>query len=723
MDALIGRISNVFWSPPPLPLPAPSSKTELCPRCKKIDLESIFHPARPVPSEIGVPISIIGAIDGRSECPLCCLFAAVHFQGLKWQEREGFHLRLYSIPTLLGEERPEKGWPGVGLSVIRGTDLSYTAFPETNSYMDNTNYTDKGFILPTVQMSDGKMYRTSLVGCQINAESVSYARIKKWLSECQSLHSKTCSLGESSLPVQLKCIDCDTRQIHRIEFRDEYVCLSYVWGALNQRSPDHIGEDRSRLPSYNVPRVIEDAMIVVKALGMRYLWVDRYCIDQTDHDSKDLQIQNMDRIYEGAHLTIIASAGSNSAFGLPGVSHTPRKAQPSAFTDKGVFVSSLPPLANALRDSAWIRRGWTYQEAIVSRRCLFFTDIQVYFVCRSMTCSESIIREASLPTASTRIATTTLRADLFGRSGALASTKYSQLRQLADHITEYSGRELTYQEDALNAFRGLLTRSPFPTYFGIPIAATDHPEDMDSEKPWNIGFAETDWNIGLARGLYWTPQFLRFYHRTHLTRRPGFPSWSWAGWKGAVEYCSKGGPNTGPSGDEELMEVDREHFETKIWVEGNDGTVISWEDLVAFDSRTKMMRELSTYLGLEAWVYQLRFQACGHDIRVCACHSTSKHEGKWLAESSIGRVYSNEVSAKGSELFQRLTTELWDCILLFHCIRYPSILYNLLIIEYIGDSVGAVRTAQRVGTVTIRQTELNDIFKNISKEKKRVRLG
>ena len=293
---------------------------------------------------------------------------------------------------------------------------------------------------------------------------------------------------------------------------------------MSQKSPDQIGLDHSRLPSYDVPRVIEDAMTFVRALGMRHLWVDRYCIDQTNHDSKTLQIQTMDRIYEGAHLTIIACAGSSSAFGLPGVGNTPRRAQPKAFTDKGVFVSSLPPLAHALRDSAWIRRGWTYQEAIVSRRCLFFTNVQVYFVCRGMTCSESIERGPRLPMANTKNTNKTLRGNLFGRSRALALTQYSQLRQLADHITEYSSRELTYQEDALNAFRGLLTRSPFPTYYGIPIAATDHSEDMHSEETWNAGFAEADWNIGFARGLYWTPKFLKFYHRTHLSRRPGFPS-------------------------------------------------------------------------------------------------------------------------------------------------------------------------------------------------------
>jgi hypothetical protein len=55
-------------------------------------------------------------------------------------------------------------------------------------------------------------------------------------------------------------------------------------------------------------------MTVVTTLGKRYLWVDIYCIGQQDHNAKDLQIQNMDRIYEGAFATLVASAGHDAGF-------------------------------------------------------------------------------------------------------------------------------------------------------------------------------------------------------------------------------------------------------------------------------------------------------------------------------------------------------------------------------------------------------------------------
>ena len=180
------------------------------------------------------------------------------------------------------------------------------------------------------------------------------------------------------------------------------------------------------------------------------------------------------------------------------------------------------------------------------------------------------------------------------------------------------------------------------------------------------------------------------------------------------------------------MVADREQFDTKIWVEDNQGRVISRKDLVPSGSHMMVMREVSPNLGLEAWVLRLRFQPRGDDIRVCSCHPDSTHEGKWLVHSSMGRVYSAEASPRGSKLFQRLTTELWDCVILFENTRVHSILRNLLIIEYIGDSIRGVPTAQRVGTVTlhcrnVRQTnrlkpDEPDALERVVREKKRIRL-
>jgi hypothetical protein len=62
--------------------------------------------------------------------------------------------------------------------------------------------------------------------------------------------------------------------------------------------------------------VIRHAEELCRALGERYLWVDRICIVQNDvGDGGTLsQVAKMDKIYAGAYLTIIA-AGTEEMYG------------------------------------------------------------------------------------------------------------------------------------------------------------------------------------------------------------------------------------------------------------------------------------------------------------------------------------------------------------------------------------------------------------------------
>ncbi|KAF2810470.1 HET-domain-containing protein [Mytilinidion resinicola] len=132
-----------------------------------------------------------------------------------------------------------------------------------------------------------------------------------------------------------------------------------------------------RLPQ-NIPDIISDAITAAKALGYKWLWVDKYCIDQNDPGDKHHQINQMDAIYAGADLTIVAALGDR----LPGVGKTPRKRQPVVRIGNTAVVSSMGHPHETIRSSKWSTRGWTYQEAVLSLRCLVFTDEQLYFECR-----------------------------------------------------------------------------------------------------------------------------------------------------------------------------------------------------------------------------------------------------------------------------------------------------------------------------------------------------
>ena len=113
-------------------------------------------------------------------------------------------------------------------------------------------------------------------------------------------------------------------------------------------------------------------MEVVLNIGLQYLWVDRYCIQQSDP------------IYNNAIATIIAAAGTDSMYGLPGVGRTPGAAQPFARVGKHRLVSTLSTPKDLITRSRWNTRAWVYQEALFSRRRLIFTEQQVFFKCNPL---------------------------------------------------------------------------------------------------------------------------------------------------------------------------------------------------------------------------------------------------------------------------------------------------------------------------------------------------
>lgn len=118
---------------------------------------------------------------------------------------------------------------------------------------------------------------------------------KGWIENCRSQHT-ACSAGLSLDPcVPTRLIDCQNRQLCT-GTSQQYVCLSYTWGSGSKSASTLHGT----LP-VDLPQVVFDAMEVVLQLEMRYLWVDRYCINQDDAEEKHDIIQNMGTICESKY--------------------------------------------------------------------------------------------------------------------------------------------------------------------------------------------------------------------------------------------------------------------------------------------------------------------------------------------------------------------------------------------------------------------------------------
>jgi hypothetical protein len=77
------------------------------------------------------------------------------------------------------------------------------------------------------------------------------------------------------------------------------------------------------------------------------------------------------------------------------------------------------------------------------------------------------------------------------------SSRFTLLGKTTHHITEYSNRSLTYEKDTLDAFRGILLKGPFDSFYGIIIMPNDHHISIGSD-------------TGFAIGLWWTPALVEW---------------------------------------------------------------------------------------------------------------------------------------------------------------------------------------------------------------------
>jgi hypothetical protein len=337
---------------------------------------------------------------------------------------------------------------------------------------------------------------------------------RKWIRLCCQKHEGTCREKLEHVVPGLKVIDCISREICVATHGNPYVALSYVWGSPLPESHELLGE----VPQ-TFPRTIEDAMAVAKELDIPYLWVDRYCIDQNNQKEKHTVISNMDKIYSGAELTIIAAAGSDPQYGLPGVSTTIRhRTLIDTFSHGSLLSWMSSPLV--VDQSHWATRGWTYQEMVLSRCRLVFTDSEMLFQC----CSGQFQEHFNITVPSDPIPNVSKLAcpDLdryFGwgrRSDTFPKNRIGESAgEIYPRIEEYTARQLSYPGDIISAFNGIFSAfgrsmQEYESHFwGIPILST-HSE-----------ISLYQWTQSFVAGLAW-------YVWEPCDRRPGlWPSWSW----------------------------------------------------------------------------------------------------------------------------------------------------------------------------------------------------
>ncbi|TFK34374.1 heterokaryon incompatibility protein-domain-containing protein [Crucibulum laeve] len=324
------------------------------------------------------------------------------------------------------------------------------------------------------------------------------------LNKCLQFHSRCEKPQPCSLPDRV--IDCSEVERPKVfithGMKGTYASLSYIWGGPQSFTTTHnIGEYINHgLDMQNIPRTIRDAVVAVHNFGIRYLWIDAFCILQDSVEDKNKQIGQMHRIYQNAYITLIAASAMKSSEGFlqDRPARVPDAHIPYRCSDGQVgtvylanervegydatrgYHDELEPVNS---------RGWCFQERLLSPRCFIYASDTLKYHCQTETVN--IGNALCEPITGLRLpkdnddATLSRRAWLF-------------------MIWEYTRRDLTVPGDRLIAFGGIAEQF---------------------SHVWGGRYLAGLWEDTLIEDLLWEQQFQSRVARPDIYLAP---SWSWA---------------------------------------------------------------------------------------------------------------------------------------------------------------------------------------------------
>ncbi|KAB5578250.1 heterokaryon incompatibility protein-domain-containing protein [Coniochaeta sp. 2T2.1] len=371
-----------------------------------------------------------------------------------------------------------------------------------------------------------------------NNAQLNPSQILSWLRKCEQHHGAKCHphhLADQDQDKQqssrrydaenrfnvaatsnFRVIDLEAECIVPQALDARYVALSYVWGQgamvrLTRSNYDALRKEGGlRGVMGQLPRTITDAMVFVKGLGVRYLWVDALCLVQDDEEDVELGMEVMNSVYQGSWFTVIAAEGADAEAGLPGVGPGLGRGVRQVVVELGqrggggLKMTVQHSIDWHLRRSVYKSRGWTLQELVLPRRTVVFVNQMVYFRCQEANWAEEttadVIGSAYLDPDDGNISRIP---DPVAEGGVRSWWAYQKLTE------EYSTRQIRFDGDALRASAGVL-------------------------RPLCAGM-ETRMLEGLPAN-YLDNALLFVSSRGDMRRRKGFASYSWAGWEGSVMW-------------------------------------------------------------------------------------------------------------------------------------------------------------------------------------------
>jgi hypothetical protein len=219
--------------------------------------------------------------------------------------------------------------------------------------------------------------------------------MKDWLSKCREGHQRCPQQKDFPLPTRVIDVGSTVSEprlviTHRRPGR--WTALSHCWGSDQPLKTEFntLQSFCKSLPLSSLPPTFRDAVIITRALGIQYLWIDSLCILQDSTEDWLTESVTMGLVFKNAVVTIAADASPNSSVGIVGdptedrQSRTPlvRTRCRSPSRKLSGFLYFEKESHKDYKDRGPLsQRGWVLQEEILSPRILQFTKDLTFWRC------------------------------------------------------------------------------------------------------------------------------------------------------------------------------------------------------------------------------------------------------------------------------------------------------------------------------------------------------
>ncbi|TGO53491.1 hypothetical protein BCON_0122g00080 [Botryotinia convoluta] len=239
-------------------------------------------------------------------------------------------------------------------------------------------------------------------------------QIQPWIEACCNCRAdhENCgrTIGTNILPTRLIDVGTmDNESVRLITTMDSmepskhpYLILSYCWGRGNDVAKTTTGNLKGRLRSFditNLPKTIQDTIILTRIMNIHYLWVDAICIIQSSENDGYNEFQTeaskMRDYYTNAECCVAASVANDAAEGFFRERLLGRYPIQSIFLTYPSIVGpdrqsitlqsreNVATLRNVIDESPLSKRGWCLQELSLPPRVLHWTSNGLYRECQS----------------------------------------------------------------------------------------------------------------------------------------------------------------------------------------------------------------------------------------------------------------------------------------------------------------------------------------------------